>query len=59
VKYGFERFVFRSSAGISGFVEKPGSVIFLPMIELSWLAMIAELERVLHERLGCREVAGF
>jgi hypothetical protein len=37
----------------------PGLVIFLPMIELSWLVMIAELERVLHERLGCREVAGF
>jgi hypothetical protein len=31
----------------------------LPMIELSWLAMIAELERVLHERLRCREAAGF
>ena len=46
MKYGFERFVFRSSAGISGFVEKPGSVIFLPMIEdnggVSLLVMIAE-----------------
>jgi len=58
VKYGFERFVFKSSAGISGF-SVPGLVIFLPMIELSWLVMIAELERVLHERLRCREVVGF
>jgi hypothetical protein len=58
VKYGFERFVFKSSAGIFGF-GVPGPVIFLPMIELFWLVMIAELERVLHERLGCREAAGF
>jgi hypothetical protein len=45
VKYGFERFVFNNSQGISGFGVLR-SVIFLPMIEdnggVSLLVMIAE-----------------